>query len=119
MNLFKINGKEYKAKPFDFNLICDLEDMGVSLEEMGKKKMSMIRAYFAICAGRGNEYAGKELNQHFVDGGKFDDVLNAMSKEMEVSDFFQALNKTEETDATENAEQEKKTVENQPEGKAE
>jgi len=119
MNLFKINGKEYKAKPFDFNLICDLEDMGVSLEEMGKKKMSMIRAYFAICAGRGNEYAGKELNQHFIGGGKFDDVLDAMSKEMEASDFFQALNKTEETDVAEDAEQEEETVEEQAEEKKE
>ena len=31
MKRFKINGKEYVAKSFDFNLICDLEDMGVSI----------------------------------------------------------------------------------------
>ena len=102
MNTFKVNGKEYNAKPFDFNLVCDLEDMGVSLEEMGKKKMSAVRAYFAICAGKGNEFAGKELNTHFVNGGKFEDVINAMNKEMEISDFFQALNKTTETENSEN-----------------
>lgn len=109
MNTFTVNGTEYKAKPFDFNLVCDLEDMGVSLEEMGKKKMSMVRAYFAICAGKGNEFAGKELNTHFIGGGKFEDIVEAMNKEMEVFDFFQTLIKgaTAETatdKTTENAE---------------
>lgn len=113
MNKFTVNGTEYKAKPFDFNLVCDLEDMGISLEEMGNKKMSMVRAYFAICAGKGNEFAGKELNAHFVWGGKFEDIVEAMNKEMENSDFFQALSKTAEaesaTDKTaENAETEQK-----------
>lgn len=109
MNTFMVNRKEYKAKPFDFNLVCDLEDMGVSLEEMGNKKMSMVRAYFAICAGKGSEFSGKELNVHFVNGGKFEDIIEAMNKEMEISDFFQALSKTAEMEtatgeATENAE---------------
>lgn len=101
MNTFTVNGAEYKAKPFDFNLVCDLEDMGVPIEEMGKKKMSMVRAYFALCAGKGNEFAGKELNAHFVGGGKFEEIIEVMNKEMEISDFFQALNKTAEAeDAT-------------------
>lgn len=109
MNTFTINKTKYEAKPFDFNLVCDLEDMGVSLEEMGKKKMSMVRAYFALCAGKGSEFAGKELNAHFVGGGKLDDIVEAMNKEMEVSDFFQALIKTAEAEAAtdETAESEK------------
>ena len=113
MNTFTVNGTEYNAKPFDFNLVCDLEDMGISLEEMGNKRMSMVRAYFAICAGKGSELAGKELNAHFVGGGKFDDVIEAMSKEMKISDFFQTASKTAETEAatdktTENEEAEQK-----------
>lgn len=98
MNTFTVNGTEYKAKAFDFNLVCDLEDMGVSLEDMGKKKMSMVRSYFGLCAGKGSEFAGKELNAHFVGGGKFDGIVDAMNKEMEISDFFQALSKTAETE---------------------
>lgn len=98
MNTFTVNGAEYTAKPFDFNLVCDLEDMGISLEEMGNKRMSMVRAYFAICAGKGNEFAGKELNAHFVSGGKFEDIIEAMNKEIEISDFFQTLRKTAETE---------------------
>lgn len=96
MNMFKVNGTEYNAKPFDFNLVCDLEDMGVSLDDMGTKKMSAIRGYFALCAGEDKEFAGKEINEHFINGGEIDGIVGAMSKEMEASDFFRALQKTTE-----------------------
>ena len=98
MNTFTINGKEYKAKPFDFNLVCDLEDMGISLEEAGRKPMSMVRAYFGICAGKRKNFSGKEMEAHIINGGKFDEIMNAMSDEMEKSDFFHSLNKTEKTE---------------------
>ena len=99
MNTFTVNGTEYKAKPFDFNLVCDLEDMGISLEEAGRKPMSMVRAYFGMCTGKGKEVAGKELEAHIIGGGKFDDIMTAMSDEMEKSDFFRNLNKTAEEEA--------------------
>lgn len=96
MKTFKINEKEYVAKPFDFNLICDLEDMGVSLQDAGRKPMVMIRAYFSLCAGRGKDFAGKELELHMMNGGSFDEIANAMSDEMEKSDFFRSLAQTTE-----------------------
>lgn len=102
MNTFTVNGKEYKAKPFDFNLVCDLEDMGISLEQATNKPMSMVRAYFGLCTGKGKEYAGKELEAHIIGGGKFDDIMAAMSDEMEKSDFFRNLNKTAEAEDAEN-----------------
>lgn len=102
MNTFTINGTKYKAKPFDFNLICDLEDMGISLEQARNKPISMVRAYVGLCAGKDKEYAGKELEAHIISGGKFDDVMIAMSEEMEKSDFFRKLNKTAETENTKN-----------------
>lgn len=109
MNTFKVNGTEYKAKPFDFNLVCDLEDMGISLEEAGRKPMSMVRAYFGMCMGKGKEAAGKELEAHIIGGGKLDDIMTAMSDEMEKSDFFRNLSKTaeEKTTTDETAESEK------------
>lgn len=103
MKTFTINGTEYKAKPFDFNLVCDLEDMGISLEQAGNKPMSMVRAYFGLCAGKGKEFAGKEMEAHIIGGGKFDDIMTAMSDEMEKSDFFQSLNRGAETENAENA----------------
>ena len=102
MKTFTVNGKEYKAKAFDFNLVCDLEDMGVSLQEASNKPMSMVRAYFGLCAEKGKEYAGKEMEAHIVGGGTFDDIVNVMSEEMEKSDFFRNLNKTAEQETTEN-----------------
>mgnify|MGYP003291630408 CR=1 FL=1 len=100
MNTFKVNDKDYIAKPFDFNMICDLEDMGLSLAEVAEKPMSTVRAYFALCTGKGKEYAGLEMGEHIIKGGSFDAVIEAMNKEMEKSDFFRNLTKAEETKVT-------------------
>ena len=102
--MFVVNGKRYVAKPFDFNMLCDLEDMGVSLEQAQNKPMSMVRAYFAICTGRGKEFAGKEMQAHLISGGAFDDIVEAMSEEMNNSDFFQSLGKNKEADNTTDSE---------------
>ncbi len=93
MKTFVVNGKRYNAKPFDFNLICDLEDLGISSQEAEKKPMSMVRAYFSLCAGRGKEYAGQEMEQHIINGGSLEEVMEVMSEEMEKSDFFRSLGK--------------------------
>ena len=105
---FVINGKRYTAKPFDFNTVCDLEDNGVSLTEMSKKPMSMARAYFALCFNGTKEDAGKEIQEHVKAGGNFNDLYTAMGDEMNESDFFQALNKTETAENPEASKKEKK-----------
>lgn len=107
MNTFTVNGKEYKAKAFDFNLVCDLEDMGISLGQAGNKPMSMVRAYFGLCAEKGKEFAGKEMEAHIIGGGTFDEIMTAMSDEMENSDFFRNLGKAAETEKAENPEESK------------
>ena len=96
---FVINGKRYKAKPFDFNLVCDLEENGVSLAEMQKKPMSMVRAYVALCYNGNREDAGKEIQAHVINGGNFNDVYTVMGDEMNESDFFQALSKKTDEEA--------------------
>ncbi len=98
MKTFKVNGKEYTARAFDFNLICDLEDMGISMEDFNRKPMSMVRAYFGLCLNGDTVKAGHEMEQHLINGGKFDDIVAAMQTQMEESDFFRALNQTEETE---------------------
>lgn len=102
MKTFTVNGKEYNAKAFDFNLICDLEDMGISLDEAKKKPMSLVRAYFGLCAGKGKEYAGKEMEAHVIGGGSFENIMKTMSDEMEKSDFFLKLSQTKEEKAAKN-----------------
>lgn len=97
MNVFKLNGRDVIAKKFDFNLVCDLEDMGVSLQESGRKPMAMVRAYLALCLGCTLEIAGAEMEAHLANGGNFEDIMNAMSAEMENSDFFRNLNQPKTT----------------------
>ena len=110
MKTFTINGKKYNSKPFDFNLVCDLEDMGVSMQEMGRKRMSVTRAYLALCGGISIEVAGKEIEQHIVAGGTLEVLNNALNDEMENSDFFRTLIKaTEEETATDPSEEKQNT----------
>ena len=107
---FTVNGKRYTAKPFDFNTICDLEDNGVSLNEMQSKPMSMVRAYFALCFGGNKDAAGKEIQAHIIAGGDFSELYGVMGEEMSESDFFQALSKKENEETPEIQNQtEKKT----------
>lgn len=100
MNTFTVNGTEYKAKPFDFNLMCDLEDMGITINNMAGRNISLIRAYFGLCSGLSKENAGKEIEQHFIKYGHLNEISEALNKEMEISDFFQSLIKEAEEKTT-------------------
>lgn len=111
MKTFEINGKKYEGKEFDFNLVCDLEDMGVTLEDMQKKNLSLIRGYFGLCAGLNRGEAGAELQEHLVSGKKFESLTDVMHDAMEKSDFFRALGKAAETEnATMEATEKPETV---------
>ena len=94
-NTFIVNGKEYTAKPFNFNTVCDLEDSGVSLANIKDKPMSAVRAYFTLCYPGSKESAGEEIGKHLMGGGDMQGIIEAMNKEMEESDFFRALSKNE------------------------
>ena len=95
-NRFTVNKVTYTAKPFDFDLVCDLEDMGVTFERIDKMPMSLIRAYFAICADVSKEQAAELIQKHLIDGGKIDDITEPMAKEMNDSDFFRSLSQKED-----------------------
>lgn len=100
MKTFEINGVKYNSRPFSYNLICDLEDMGVSLQDMQNKPMSIPRAYFAVCAGLDQERAGEQIEAHLVGGGELTEIMEIISEEMDKSDFFQALSNRETSDPT-------------------
>jgi len=91
MKTFTVNGVTYPAKEFSYNVICDLEDMGVQLSDFGTKPMSMVRAYFSICAGKDLEFVGKEIEAHIIAGGNLEEIIQTISDAMESSGFFQAL----------------------------
>ena len=110
-NTFVVNGVTYVAKPFDFDMVCELEDMGVTFERIDKMPMSLIRAYFAICANTDKEQASALIQNHMIHGGKLDEITTAMSKEMENSDFFRALSEKEEQTSTESKTKTRKSKE--------
>lgn len=105
MRKFKLNGKEYNAKWFSFNTVCDLEDCGFSMEDMQKKPMSMVRAYLSICLNTSLESAGKEMEEHIISGGDFEKIMEVITNEMNDSDFFRNLNKRAEEEVGENEEE--------------
>lgn len=100
MKTFELNGKKYNAKPFDFNMICDFEDFGLSMNTLALKPTVAVRAYIAICGGITLENAGKEISEHIVNGGNLNEVTEVLNDEMEKSDFFLALAKTAEENSS-------------------
>lgn len=99
-NKFTVNKVVYIAKPFDFDMVCELEDMGVTFERIDKMPMSLIRAYFALCAGVSKEQAALLIQQHMINGGKLDDITEPMAKEMNNSDFFRALSEKQDEETS-------------------
>jgi len=104
MKSFTVNGVSYVAKDFNFNTVCDLEDKGVALSDIGNKPMSMLRAYISICSGRDMDFAGDQIEQHIIAGGNFEDVMQIISDKMEESGFFRALQNRAESNPTEGTE---------------
>lgn len=95
--LITINGKSYKAADFDINLICDFEDAGISMSDIGKKMIGTIRMYVASCIGCDLKTAGLEISNHLRNGGTLDEIAQIMSDMMEDSDFFREEQQSKET----------------------
>lgn len=93
---FTINGKRYVARPLTFNAVCELEDLGVSLQEMPTKTMSTARAYLAICSNLNKIEAGDEIEAHVLAGGKIDEIFEIFTSEINESGFFQKLRTNQE-----------------------
>ncbi len=106
---FQINNKMYTAKDFDFNLLCDLEELGLSLDDIEKKPMSLIRTYFMFSSGLTKEEAGREIEAHIANGGQLADVVNVMSDKMNESGFFRSINQRAEEGEDETSTQSQKT----------
>lgn len=102
VNRFSVNGVTYTAKPFDFEMLCELEGVGVNIQNIDSMNMSLLRGYFAICAGIDKEEASRRIQTHIVNGGKLDDITDSMAKEMNNSDFFRALSEKVEAGAEQN-----------------
>lgn len=102
---FKINNVVYKSAEIDYNAVCFFEDNRLDFGDVRKKGNSFMRAYFALCAGISVEDAGTIMQQHIINGGDMKGLADAFAKEIDKSDFFQALIKGKKKETpTENAE---------------
>lgn len=88
----KINNKIYKIPELNYNTICILEEMGISLTDMDKRVFSTVRGFVALAMNGDYEKAGEEIEEHLKNGGSLDEVLEEINKAVEESGFFQALN---------------------------
>ena len=88
---FTVNGTEYDGAKYNFNTHCALSEMGVNPLEIRKRPESVARAYFAISSGLTVEEAGDEIEQHIINGGDLSEIVIALLKEMDQSDFFRSI----------------------------
>lgn len=98
---FKLNNKDYNAKKLDYNAVCDLYDLGTDISTLSNGiNFSSIRNFIAVLIfNNDTELAGKEINDHIVNGGKLEDIVEIITKSVEDSGFFQALGKSTEAQA--------------------
>ncbi len=100
MKKITINSKDYNIdKVIDFNAICELEDLGLSLSDLKKTKMTSIRALLAYVGGMDTDTAGAEIMEHLKKGGSFDDFTPLINSLVE-SDFFQATRQSNTEEET-------------------
>lgn len=88
MKSFELNGKKITPKAITFNTICELEEKGYDISEMGTKTMSFIRIFVAMWTGKSIEDAGNEIEEHISNGGDISVVLDALSDAINESGFF-------------------------------
>lgn len=91
-----INSKDYTLKNVDFNGICELEDLGLSIDTLRKSKMNACRALLAYHGDMTAEEAGTQIMEHLKNGGEFDD-FSPMIEALVNSDFFQAIRQPNKT----------------------
>ena len=92
-----INGREYRIPELDFNMICDLEEVGVSILNLEDKPISSLRGFLAVVGKMPIERAGVEIQEHLINGGEIDTLVTEIIEAMVNSGFFQALLSPEET----------------------
>ena len=88
MKNFTLNGKEIAPKALTFNMICDLEDMGFDVSDMGNHTMSTIRVFVSLWAKCSIEEAGDMIEGHISNGGDLGVLTDAITDAMNESGFF-------------------------------
>lgn len=90
-DFIKLNGRRIPAANADFNFVAYLEENNIPLTDIQKKPLSTAKVYVAYCLGADTDYAGQLINDHIIGGGDIADVMDMITKKVDESDFFRAL----------------------------
>lgn len=103
MDFITLNGRKIRAAECDFNFVAMLSENGIELNQLSKKMIPTVRVYVAHCMGVDVEMAGEYINQHVINGGNLEGIMEVLSKKFEDSGFFRAISesKTENLEASE------------------
>lgn len=88
MKTFEMNGKIISPKPITFNTICELEERGFDISDLGSHTMSFIRVFVSIWGNMELNKAGDEIEQYLVDGGDISVITDAITEAVNESGFF-------------------------------
>ena len=86
----KINGKDYNLGEITFKTMCDLENMGINVSNMMDKPMNTILAFATIAIGD-KQAAEREMNEHLINGGSFDSIVQSIQEAMNEAGFMTAV----------------------------
>jgi hypothetical protein len=85
-----INNITVSLKNIDFGAICELEDLGLDVQSIGKKTFSSIRCAVAYHMDISIDEASKVIEEHITKGGKLADFVPFLEA-ITSSDFFKAI----------------------------
>lgn len=94
----EINGKKYPAAEITFGTVREMTKMGVNFNSLGSDLFGLVSAYVRVSTHLSQSAVDELLQRHIVGGGGFDGIIDTFKAELEESDFFQALAKTEKTE---------------------
>lgn len=94
----EICGKTYPAAEITFGTVREMSRMGVNFSSLNDDLFGLVSAYVRVSTRLSQAAVDELLQRHIVGGGDFNSVLDAFKEELDKSDFFQALAKTDKTD---------------------
>lgn len=94
----EINGRKFKAAEITFGTVRKLINLGVDFKNINKNMLTVVSAYVQVSTGLSEVAVDELIQKHVLNGGDLYGILDVLIAEMDDSDFFQALAKTEQTE---------------------
>ncbi len=103
-NTVQINGNTFTVPEMDFNGICELAELGIdimNITSLRKNTIVATRSIVAWIAQVDIETAGDMIQQHIINGGSLEEIINVFAQALETSNFLNALKgRAEESNGT-------------------